>query len=175
MVFLSVSSLTAQIACSTRRAQQSTAVQTTVRQQLPPWSGEQPIAFPHNRHIAAGMKCTDCHSFAAISPEAGIPSVQKCALCHSVIATSAPEVKKVMTYASAGIEIPWKRVYGFSSNAHVQFRHDMHVLHKIACTNCHGDMSKLTTARLLVTHNMGTCVSCHRDYNAPTDCWTCHY
>jgi hypothetical protein len=159
--------------CSATQAQNE--ARTTAQQALPAWSGQQPIAFPHNRHIAAGMQCTDCHAFAAVSPQAGIPSVSKCALCHSVIATQSPEIKKVMTYAALGREIPWKRVYGFNANAHVLFRHDMHLLHRIACTSCHGDMSHVTTAHELVRHNMGTCVSCHRQQNAPTDCWVCHY
>jgi hypothetical protein len=66
-------------------------------------------------------------------------------------------------------------VYGFQKEALVKFPHSPHIRAKIDCAVCHGDMTKATTADRLVTHNMGTCLNCHRRYNASEDCAACHY
>jgi Cytochrome c3 len=139
------------------------------------WSAEQPIAFPHNTHIKMGVDCVDCHTGADIRAAAGIPSVAKCMLCHAKLAREKPEVKKVIDYANKKIEIPWQRVYGFDASAHVKFRHQPHFQAKIECATCHGDLTKATVAVRLVNHNMGTCLTCHRQNKAPEDCAACHY
>ncbi len=135
---------------------------------------EQPIAYSHKMHIEHGLQCLDCHSGADTGARATIPSVSKCMLCHAKIATGNPEIKKVAAYAAARREIPWERVYGFdpalgevpACAAHSR---------GIQCVSCHGDMTQATTAQPLVKHNMGTCLSCHRQNNASEDCATCHY
>lgn len=142
---------------------------------LPAFSVDQPIAYPHKKHIAIGLQCIDCHSQADIGPAATIPSVAKCMLCHAKIATDKPEVKKVAEYAAKGREIPWVRVYGFEKQALVKFNHAPHIRAKVDCATCHGDMTQADTAQKLVNHNMGTCLTCHRQKGAPQDCATCHY
>ncbi len=57
----------------------------------------------------------------------------------------------------------------------VKFQHGPHVRAHVACATCHGDMTQATTAQLLVHHNMGTCLTCHRQNKASEDCATCHY
>ncbi|HEU5022022.1 MAG TPA: cytochrome c3 family protein, partial [Bryobacteraceae bacterium] len=141
----------------------------------PAFSVDQPIAFPHKKHIAIGLQCLDCHSQADTGPAATIPSVQKCMLCHAKIATDKPEVKKVAEYAKKGREIPWVRVYKFEPHADVRFNHAAHIRAKVDCATCHGDMTQALTAQKNVNHNMGTCVTCHRQKGAPQDCATCHY
>lgn len=136
---------------------------------------EQPVLFPHNRHMSLGLACLDCHSTADQQAAAGIPSVRKCMLCHEKLATNKPEVKKVRDYAARGIEIPWQRVYGFAPSALVRFRHAPHFRANISCATCHGDVAKVTVAVALVKHNMGTCLSCHRQYKATQDCVDCHF
>jgi hypothetical protein len=136
---------------------------------------EQPVAFPHNTHMKLGLNCLDCHSGADVRAAAGIPSVGKCMLCHAKLARQKPEVKKVIGYADKGIEIPWVRVYGFTTNAHVKFQHAPHYAAGITCATCHGDLTKATVAEPAVTHNMGTCLTCHRQKKAPEDCAACHY
>ena len=138
-------------------------------------SAAQPVAFPHNKHIRLGMDCVDCHTGADSKAAAGIPSVQKCMLCHAKLLTGDSEVKKVIAYSKKQIEIPWERVYGFSPSAHVMFRHAPHYQAGIACATCHGDMTKATVAEVAVKHNMGSCLTCHRQKNAPEDCAACHY
>lgn len=137
-------------------------------------AARQPIQFPHKSHVALGMDCLDCHIGADARADAGIPSVQKCMLCHQKLATNKPEVKKVMEFAASGREIPWERVYGFEPEALVRFQHAPHYRANINCSTCHGDMTKATVAEPVVKHNMGTCLTCHRERNASQDCATCH-
>lgn len=136
---------------------------------------QQPIAFPHDTHMKLGLDCLDCHVGADTRAAAGIPSVRKCMLCHAKLAREKPEVKKVIEYANKNLEIPWKRVYSFSPEAHVRFQHAPHYQAGISCSTCHGDLTKATVAERTVTHNMGTCLNCHRQKHASEDCAACHY
>ncbi|MFZ0588950.1 MAG: cytochrome c3 family protein [Bryobacteraceae bacterium] len=135
----------------------------------------QPISFPHDTHMKLGLDCLDCHIGADTRDAAGIPSVEKCMLCHAKLARDKPEVKKVIEYAKKNVEIPWERVYDFSPNAHVKFRHAPHYQAGVPCATCHGDLTKATVAERTVTHNMGTCLTCHRQNHASEDCAACHY
>lgn len=125
--------------------------------------------------MALGLACLDCHSTADQQAAAGMPSVRKCMLCHEKLAIDKPAVKTVRDYAARGIEIPWRRVYGFNASAEVRFRHAPHFRASIACPACHGDVARMTIATAAVKHNMGTCVSCHRQHGATQDCAACHY
>ena len=136
---------------------------------------DQPIAYSHRVHLDQGLACLDCHSTADTSARATIPSVTKCMLCHAKVASDKPEIKKVAAFAAARREIPWNRVYGFEPGALVRFQHAPHVRAKVQCSRCHGDMTQAAAAQPLVKHNMGTCLSCHRQNNASEDCATCHY
>ena len=138
-------------------------------------AAEQPILFPHNRHMALGLQCLDCHSGADHRAAAGIPSVRKCMLCHEKMAVDKPSVAKLRQYAAVKLEIPWERVYGFSPAALVKFRHAPHYRAKIDCTTCHGDVAKVDVATAAVKHDMGTCLTCHRQKSASQDCAVCHY
>ena len=142
---------------------------------MPVLHAAQPIAYSHKQHLAMGLQCLDCHSMADIGPAATIPSVTKCMLCHAKLGTSNPEIKKVADFAVRGREIPWERVYGFSPQALVKFKHAPHIQAKVECATCHGDMTQAGTAEKLVNHTMGTCLSCHREKGASQDCATCHY
>ncbi len=96
-------------------------------------------------------------------------------LCHAKVAAGKPEIRKLAAYAGSGREVPWQRVYGFPREALVKFQHAPHIRAKIDCARCHGDMTQATTAEVLVKHNMGTCVTCHRENKASEDCAACHY
>jgi hypothetical protein len=140
-----------------------------------PGFAAQPVQFPHKTHIKLGLDCVDCHIGADTRAAAGIPSVKQCMLCHQKLAKEKPEVKKVIDYAVKGREIPWERVYGFRTDAMVMFRHAPHARAKVACARCHGDMTQAVVAVKAVSHNMGSCLTCHRQMNASQDCATCHY
>jgi len=136
---------------------------------------KQPIPFPHKVHLAKKAVCTDCHESVEKGPVAGIPSVKTCMICHSQIATDRPLIKEVTSYSEKGVEIPWQRVYGFTHAAHVRFNHAPHIRASVDCATCHGDLNNQTVAERVVNHNMGFCVNCHKQKNAPNDCLTCHY
>ena len=136
---------------------------------------QQPIEFPHDRHVAKGLECIDCHSRVDTRAEAGIPSVRKCMLCHEKVATDGPGVQILRQYAEKKREVPWVRVYEFNKSAHVKFRHSPHVRAGIECATCHGEVSGMTVVTAQVDHNMGTCLSCHRQKQASEDCIACHY
>ena len=136
---------------------------------------QQPIEFPHDRHVAKGLECIDCHSRVDTRSEAGMPSVRKCMLCHEKVATEGPGVKVLRQYAEKKREVPWVRVYRFNRSAHVKFRHSPHVRAGIECATCHGDVSGMTVVTAQVDHNMGTCLNCHRQKQASEDCMACHY
>ena len=138
-------------------------------------AADQPIAYSHKQHLALGLDCLDCHSTADTGPAASIPSARKCMLCHARIAADKPEIRKMAAYAQRNREIPWKRVYRFPSEALVKFQHAPHARARIACATCHGDMRQVDTAQATVKHDMGTCLNCHRRYNASEDCAACHY
>ena len=137
----------------------------------------QPIDFPHHTHIEKDLTCTDfCHESVTKGPQAGIPGVNTCMICHESIATDKPRIKTITDeYAAKGIEIPWKRVYGFTQSAHVKFNHAPHIRAKVECSTCHGDVAHENTAQRNVEHTMGFCVRCHTEHKAPNDCLTCHY
>ncbi len=136
----------------------------------------QPVAFTHRVHIANKISCTDyCHAGATKGPEAGIPSVKVCMICHGMIATDRPEIKKVAAYMDRGEEIPWQRVYGFSPSAHVKFNHAPHIRAGVDCATCHGNLAQQTVAVRSVNLTMGYCLDCHKARQASTECVTCHF
>ncbi len=135
----------------------------------------QPIAFTHKVHAANGLTCEVCHTAAAQGPQAGIPSVKFCMACHLVIAADKPEVKKMAAYMSRGEDIPWARVYDYSTTAHVRFNHAPHIRASVACADCHGDVAQQTVAERVVDLSMGYCIGCHQERKASVDCLTCHF
>ena len=138
------------------------------------WAQEQPIEFPHNKHMEKGLECIDCHITVDSQAEAGIPSVRKCMLCHQNVATDGPGVQLLRQYAEKKREVPWVRVYKFEVSAHAQFRHAPHVRAGVECAACHGDVSRMTVVTKQVNHTMGTCLTCHRQNKASEDCAACH-
>jgi hypothetical protein len=136
---------------------------------------QQPIEFPHNQHIAKGLECIDCHIGVDSRAQAGLPSVAKCMLCHEKVATDGPGVQKLREYAEKKREVPWIRVYEFNREGHVLFRHAPHVRAGVECSICHGNVAAMTVATRQVTHNMGTCLDCHRQQRASQDCAACHF
>ena len=135
-----------------------------------------PIAFSHKVMVGAGVNCLFCHSGALKSPVAGIPSVQKCMGCHSVIGTTSPEVQKLAGYWQRGETIPWPRVNTLPR--FVYFSHEVHVAAGgLNCERCHGNVSQMTLDQPVVQMNMGWCLNCHsQQANASQliDCVVCH-
>ena len=50
--------------------------------QQPP---DQPIEFPHNKHVGLGIQCLYCHPGAWKGASSGLPTQSKCWGCHQQI------------------------------------------------------------------------------------------
>ncbi len=136
----------------------------------------QPLDFPHNIHVEKGIACTEyCHESVTKGPEAGLPSVNTCLICHAAIATDKPRIMKITADSEKGLDQAWQRVYGYTQAAHVKFNHAPHIRANVECSTCHGDIAHQTVAQRNVVLDMGDCVTCHREKKAPNDCLTCHY
>lgn len=136
----------------------------------------QPIEFPHVTHIEKGLTCTEyCHETVTKGPQAGLPSVNTCLICHAQIATDKPRIQQITQMQEKGLDLAWQRVYEYAPTAHVRFNHAPHIRAEVECATCHGDIAHQTVAQRNVDLNMGFCVTCHREKNAPNDCLTCHY
>jgi mono/diheme cytochrome c family protein len=152
----------------------------------------QPIEFPHSVHAGInGIDCKYCHNSVEKSKSAGIPSVNVCMNCHKGIQgnTDAQKSQIAKIYAAAGYDpegpgkytgetkpIIWNKVHVLPD--HVYFNHQQHVVvGGLDCKQCHGDMTKETTARVVpveelskiegnipltrATLTMGWCIECH--------------
>lgn len=134
---------------------------------------EQPIAFPHAVHAGRlALDCTFCHTTAETSPVAGAPSVEKCMSCHRSVATERPQIQTLRGYSERREPIRWARVHNLPD--FIYFTHKRHVRAGVPCAACHGSVEKMKTARRIRPLQMGWCVTCHRQFGAPTDCATCH-
>ena len=166
----------------------------SVTQQAP----EQPIQFPHSRHIAAGVQCLYCHPGALRGPSPGLPTETKCWGCHQQLQiTKTSKLLAPLREAIANhtplLWVPVAQVPDF-----VHYTHRPHIAAGLNCENCHGDVSKMTVYENPQVLNMGWCLNCHKarsednltnnPNNDPavsalleqkrtklTDCGTCHY
>ncbi|MBI5361018.1 MAG: cytochrome c3 family protein [Planctomycetes bacterium] len=136
-------------------------------------SPEQPVKYSHNLHVnTVGLGCTDCHIYTDKSVHAGLPALEICMDCHSSVAIEKPEIRKLLKYSELKEQVPWRRVYQLPD--FVYFSHKRHVKKGVDCSECHGEIKAMDTARKIGSLEMGWCVNCHRKMGAPTDCVTCH-
>lgn len=133
---------------------------------------QQPIDFPHKRMVQeVGIDCYFCHPYAAVSANAGMPSVDKCLLCHETIRTKA--TNKLLDYKRRGQGIPWVRVNRLPD--YVRFNHERHIAAGQVCKDCHGDIASMETTRSVRKFKMGFCTSCHEKKGVSRDCYVCHH
>lgn len=137
---------------------------------------EQPVVFPHNVHVDNDIGCTEyCHEAATKGPIASLPSVQTCLICHIAVATDHPIIQQVTALEEQGLDLAWARVNQYPHQAHVRFTHAPHIRADIDCSTCHGDIAHQTVAQRNVELDMGFCVTCHENRDAPLECVTCHF
>jgi Zn-finger nucleic acid-binding protein len=133
----------------------------------------QPIAYSHRVHVTNfKIDCRFCHSSATKSTSAGIPSVEKCMICHRGIAVDRPEVEKIAQYWKEKKPIPWNRVTELPD--HTYFPHKRMVNAGVACLTCHPGIDQADAAVQKQEFTMGFCMDCHRKRGVSIDCWTCH-
>lgn len=135
----------------------------------------QPIAFSHKIHVGkVGLECQFCHESVEKAAFAGIPSVQKCMSCHANVATDRPEIQKLAGYWERKEPMEWNRVHRIRIRNYVYFSHKRHIKKDIDCAVCHGEVRHMDEIRRVRSLEMGWCVGCHEQNDAPTDCLTCH-
>jgi len=139
---------------------------------------QQPVAYNHKVHLDAGMDCAACHTGAREGTHAGIPTTDKCAMCHRVDRPYPKTPDDLARYLKAGEEIPWTQLH--RTRRHVFFSHQRHVTFGgIDCAECHGDVKQKTepfTRAVFPARQAGMnqCVACHRKERVTTDCTACH-
>jgi hypothetical protein len=133
----------------------------------------QPLLFSHRVHVqTAKLDCTFCHRDALTSQDPGIPAVEQCMACHSVVSMGNPDIDKVRAAWANKQPLDWARVNRLPD--HVQFVHNAHIQAGFTCQTCHGDVGSMVQVQKVRSLKMGDCMSCHRQNNAPTECSTCH-
>lgn len=141
----------------------------------------QPVFFRHDIHAGQfKIQCQYCHYSVAVSPEPGIPSMQTCMGCHTVIAgtdsSHKVEIKKVRDAWSQKKPIEWVRVHFVARHAHFPHMRHIKALGANACQTCHGDVARMPQIyKVNNVNNMGFCVSCHQQRGVTRDCAVCHY
>ena len=135
----------------------------------------QPIIFSHKVHAGDNeIPCQYCHVYAARTPSAGVPSVNKCFGCHQYIAADQPEILKVTQYWEDQEPITWIKVYDTPDFVH--FTHKRHIQAEVECQECHGPVETMDVIERQGTLRMPWCVSCHTEKETENgrDCYTCH-
>jgi hypothetical protein len=141
----------------------------------------QPVFFRHDIHAGQfKIQCQYCHYSVAVSSEPGIPSMQTCMGCHTVIAGSDSshkvEIKKVREAWSQKKPIEWTRVHFVARHAHFPHMRHIKALGPNACQTCHGDVTRMPQIyKVNNVNNMGFCITCHEQRNVTRDCAVCHY
>lgn len=140
---------------------------------LPP-APAQPIPFSHRIHVTTkNVNCFFCHPNATRSSNAGLPPVEKCYLCHRVIASKFAPIAKVVDHYKRKQPIVWNRVYQLPDFVH--FSHQAHLAKPFDCGECHGNVAKMDRVGQNQKMDMNWCITCHWKNNAPDACVTCHY
>ncbi|MFA5515027.1 MAG: cytochrome c3 family protein [Desulfuromonadales bacterium] len=134
---------------------------------------EQPVAFSHRVHVdVKKISCVLCHDQVMHTANAGIPAMETCMLCHARVIITHPQIQKVREHYFRGEPILWEKVY--ETPDFVYFNHALHLNRSIDCSRCHGNVSLMDRIELAQPLTMGFCISCHREYKATVDCFTCH-
>lgn len=138
-------------------------------------SPEQPIAFSHRAHVENQVDCSFCHDYYEDYDVAGIPRVEVCVDCHSLMVDDEdldPSIQLIFEFDEAGEEVPWVRLYEIPKYAH--FSHKWHVRAEVECQTCHGDIGMSDRAVRHMEYDMDWCLGCHEEREASVDCVTCH-
>ncbi|MDD8017409.1 MAG: cytochrome c3 family protein [Bacteroidota bacterium] len=164
-------------------------------------SESQPLQYNHKIHTGeqAGISCEDCHVIDTDGRFHGIPTVAKCAECHSSqLGTSENEKILVEQYVLPNLEIPW-RIYSLQPD-NAYFSHVTHVrLGQLKCEECHGTHGSSEQLRIFQVNRisgysrdiwnasfsgmqnksregmkMDDCIQCHEQRGRKDGCIACH-
>src|SRR4051812_25506557 len=132
------------------------------------YAPEQPIPFSHK--LMAGdnkIPCLYCHTGADKARHAGIPALNVCMNCHTVVKGDSPYIQKVKQLFAAGTPIEWIRVHELPD--FVFFSHRPHIAKGVQCETCHGDVKKMERIEQAMPLSMGWCLDCHRGVTTPKE------
>ena len=161
----------------------------------------QPLDFLHKTHAEKSgvAECSECHSLRDDGSFAGLPSMEKCAGCHSErIGESKAEATLVNDFIKPGHDTPWL-VYS-RQPANVWFSHAIHVKRAgLSCTECHSTYGESDQVRIYQVNRisgysrdiwghsmsrlrraehegmkMSDCEDCHQKHNVEVGCLGCH-
>lgn len=126
----------------------------------------QPIPYSHALHAGLedgqlGMECLYCHTSAEYSRHAGVPSVDTCMGCHTLVKTDSEHIIKLTEYYESGEPVPWVRIHSLPD--HVYFNHAQHVAAGVDCQTCHGPIETMEVVYQFEDISMGWCMECHRN------------
>jgi len=123
----------------------------------------QPIAFSHALHAGQSqIPCLYCHAGARTSRHAGIPPLNVCMNCHSILTRQTVELEKLKESVQRGQPIAWVKVHNLPD--FVYFNHSQHVTGGVACASCHGPVETMVRIRQDAPLTMGWCLDCHRKH-----------
>jgi hypothetical protein len=130
------------------------------------YAPEQPIPFSHKLHAGTNkIACTYCHSGAEKSRHAGIPAMNVCMNCHSVVKLDSPHIQKLRKHFEEKKPLEWIRVHELAD--YVYFPHKRHVAKGLACETCHGNVKTMDKIEQHAPLTMGWCLDCHRGRTTP--------
>jgi len=128
---------------------------------------DQPIKFSHVVHASDNrIDCQYCHTTVGYSKSAGIPAVNICWNCHSIVRdgthSGMHQINKIVEAYEGKMPIQWIRIHNLQD--HVFFSHAQHVtVAGIECATCHGPVEEMHRVRQVSDLSMGWCINCHRD------------
>lgn len=128
---------------------------------------DQPIKFSHVVHAADNqIDCEYCHFTVSYSKSAGIPDVNVCWNCHSIVREGSysgrHQINKVVEAYEGKKSIEWIRIHNLQD--HAFFSHAQHVtIGEIECATCHGAVEEMDRVYQVSDLSMGWCINCHRD------------
>lgn len=130
------------------------------------FSPEQPIPYSHKLHAGTlKIQCQYCHSNAEKSYHAGVPALNVCMNCHSVVKTESPHIQKIKAAYDSGKPFEWVRVHELPD--HARFPHKRHIAKGVACQTCHGKVEDMEKVYQYAPLTMGWCIDCHRGETTP--------
>lgn len=135
------------------------------RQEL--YEPDQPIKFSHAVHAGDNqIDCQYCHTTVGYSKSAGIPDMNICWNCHSIVRegtySGKHQIDKVVESYESGIPVEWIRIHNLQD--HAFFSHAQHVtVAGVKCSTCHGPIEEMHRVKQVTDMSMGWCINCHRD------------
>jgi len=71
---------------------------------------QQPIQYNHQKHLDAGMECSNCHTLYSTTPWAGLPTIEMCSLCHQEPSTGTAAEAQVVEFVQKSENPRWQQV-----------------------------------------------------------------